>query len=341
MLGAGGSARAVAWALADAGAERVAVVNRTPERAVALAEDLGVDVDTTPAAGDLLVNCTSVGLEPTEDGQALEALGLGALEPPAVVVDLVYGDGPTPVERWAAAGGARFVGGTGDPGAAGRAQPGALDRPPGPGGRDARRTALKKRVHGTQPFVRAADTASMAVSRPFVLAVLGVLLAVATFASMRSAAERAQADDTAARARRCSRPPAPPSRDPAATTPAKPAPRPKPKPAKKKAAPAVKGVPPKVGQGARRTRAPWSCSSASPRPTTTPPRPPCAPCAASRACPCSRRPITKLARYRRVVTDLGVTQAPAVVIVGSDRKARLLEGFIDAGTLRQQVKDGR
>jgi shikimate dehydrogenase len=78
---------------------------------VALAEDLGVDVDTMPVAGDLLVNCTSVGLEPTADGQALEALGLGALEPPAVVVDLVYGDGPTPVERWAAAGGARFVGG--------------------------------------------------------------------------------------------------------------------------------------------------------------------------------------------------------------------------------------
>ena len=111
VLGAGGSARAVAWALADAGAERVAVVNRTPGRAVALAEDLGVEVDTAPAAGDLLVNCTSVGLEPTQDGQALEALGLGALEPPSVVVDLVYGDGPTPVERWAAAGGARFVGG--------------------------------------------------------------------------------------------------------------------------------------------------------------------------------------------------------------------------------------
>ena len=28
-----------------------------------------------------------------------------------MVVDLVYGDGPTPVERWAAAGGARVVGG--------------------------------------------------------------------------------------------------------------------------------------------------------------------------------------------------------------------------------------
>ncbi len=52
-------------------------------------------------------------------------------------------------------------------------------------------------------------------------------------------------------------------------------------------------------------------------------------------------PITKLARYERVVSGLGVSQAPAVVIVGKNRKARLLEGFIDAGTLRQQVKDRR
>jgi shikimate dehydrogenase len=111
VVGAGGSARAVAWALADAGAARVAVVNRTAERAVALAEDLGVDVDTAPAGGDLLVNCTSVGLGPVEHDRALEALGLAALEPPRVVVDLVYGSGPTPVERWAGDGGARFVGG--------------------------------------------------------------------------------------------------------------------------------------------------------------------------------------------------------------------------------------
>ena len=42
-----------------------------------------------------------------------------------------------------------------------------------------------------------------------------------------------------------------------------------------------------------------------------------------------------------MVSDLGVTQAPAVVIVGKDRKARLLEGYIDPVSLRQQVKDGR
>ncbi len=38
----------------------------------------------------------------------------------------------------------------------------------------------------------------MAVSRPFVLALLGAVLAVATFASMRSAGDRAQAERSAA-----------------------------------------------------------------------------------------------------------------------------------------------
>ncbi len=51
VLGAGGSARAVAWALSDAGAARVTVVNRTAERARSLARDLGVDVDAAPGGG--------------------------------------------------------------------------------------------------------------------------------------------------------------------------------------------------------------------------------------------------------------------------------------------------
>ncbi len=112
VLGAGGSARAVAWALADAGAARVTVVNRTPARAEALAADLGVEAADTPAAGDLLVNCTSVGLGPVDPDEALASLGLAALAPPAVVVDLVYAAQATPVQRWAAEGGARFVDGT-------------------------------------------------------------------------------------------------------------------------------------------------------------------------------------------------------------------------------------
>jgi len=111
ILGAGGSARAVAWALADAGAARVQVVNRTAERAVALAADLGVEAAARPGSCDMLVNCTSVGLGPGDGVAGVDALGLGAIDPPVVVADLVYGDGPTPVQRWAQGGGARFVDG--------------------------------------------------------------------------------------------------------------------------------------------------------------------------------------------------------------------------------------
>jgi shikimate dehydrogenase len=62
VLGAGGSARAVAWALREAGAREVSVCNRTAERASALARELGVRAVARPAPADLLVNCTSVGL---------------------------------------------------------------------------------------------------------------------------------------------------------------------------------------------------------------------------------------------------------------------------------------
>ena len=62
VLGAGGSARAVVWALREAGAREVCIWNRTPERARALAEAFEVSFVETTAPADLLVNCTSVGL---------------------------------------------------------------------------------------------------------------------------------------------------------------------------------------------------------------------------------------------------------------------------------------
>jgi len=51
--------------------------------------------------------------------------------------------------------------------------------------------------------------------------------------------------------------------------------------------------------------------------------------------------IQNLGKYAGVVSGLGVAQAPAVVIVGRQRRARLIEGFVDSGTLRQQVVDAR
>jgi hypothetical protein len=49
--------------------------------------------------------------------------------------------------------------------------------------------------------------------------------------------------------------------------------------------------------------------------------------------------LSNLADYRRVVEGLDVSQAPSIVIVDRARKAQLLEGYIDAGSLRQAVAD--
>lgn len=64
VLGAGGAGRAVAWALKGAGVE-VWVWNRTPERALALAGELGLKAVPLERAKEarLLVNATSVGLK--------------------------------------------------------------------------------------------------------------------------------------------------------------------------------------------------------------------------------------------------------------------------------------
>jgi hypothetical protein len=51
--------------------------------------------------------------------------------------------------------------------------------------------------------------------------------------------------------------------------------------------------------------------------------------------------IEDLADYRRLTQGLDIAQAPAIVIVGRDRRTQLVEGFIDAESLAQQVRDGR
>jgi hypothetical protein len=49
--------------------------------------------------------------------------------------------------------------------------------------------------------------------------------------------------------------------------------------------------------------------------------------------------LSNLSDYRRVVEGLDVSQAPSIVIVDRNRKAQVLEGYIDAGSLRQAVAD--
>lgn len=98
VLGAGGTARSAVWALRHAGAS-VAVWNRTPERARALAEALDVKVVDRVQPVDMLLNCTTVGLDKwsSEGNAALASLGLTTdlVGRCAIVVDFVYASRPT------------------------------------------------------------------------------------------------------------------------------------------------------------------------------------------------------------------------------------------------------
>jgi shikimate dehydrogenase len=111
VLGAGGSARAAAWALREAGASEVSVWNRTPERATELARDLGVRALSELRAADVLVNCTSVGLLESEDELAQLNLTPALLAEYPLVVDLVYRAGSTQLLAAASTHGARTVDG--------------------------------------------------------------------------------------------------------------------------------------------------------------------------------------------------------------------------------------
>lgn len=98
VLGAGGAARAVVYALVEREVERIHVANRNLERAQELRARFGERVNPiqwTEVSGllggaDLLVNCTSLGMQ----GQPELDIGIARLQPSAVVADIVY----TPLE---------------------------------------------------------------------------------------------------------------------------------------------------------------------------------------------------------------------------------------------------
>jgi shikimate dehydrogenase len=117
LLGAGGAARAVAAALADAGVPELRLVNRTAARAEQLARDIGGPIK--PYAWEqlgaalkdaaLLVNSTTLGMK----GQPPLDIDLNPLPPSSVVYDIVYVPLETPLLAAARARGLATVDGLG------------------------------------------------------------------------------------------------------------------------------------------------------------------------------------------------------------------------------------
>lgn len=117
VLGAGGAARAVVFALQSRGVDAVLIANRTRERADVLAVKFGEGVrarDWATLAAvlpgcDLLINTTSLGMK----GQPPLEIGVAALPAHAIVCDIVYVPLETSLLVAAAARGLRTVGGLG------------------------------------------------------------------------------------------------------------------------------------------------------------------------------------------------------------------------------------
>lgn len=125
VLGAGGSARAVVYGLAQAGCTALTILNRTVEKARALADvmqplfpDCVIHVDALPtgipehtAQADLIVNCTSLGMSPHVAATPWD------IDVPfhagQTVYDLIYNPSLTQLLVKAAADGARTIGGLG------------------------------------------------------------------------------------------------------------------------------------------------------------------------------------------------------------------------------------
>ncbi|WP_419740587.1 shikimate dehydrogenase [Ruegeria sp.] len=117
VFGAGGAARAVLQALADAGVPEILLTNRTRTRADHLKEEFGqriTVVDWVQAGNvienaELVVNTTSLGMQ----GQPELRVPLDGLQPGAVVTDLVYAPLKTNLLKTAEEAGCTVVDGLG------------------------------------------------------------------------------------------------------------------------------------------------------------------------------------------------------------------------------------
>jgi shikimate dehydrogenase len=122
ILGAGGAARAIAVELAPAGAARINIVNRSPERGVELAKLLSdrLHVESqhiawegeynVPEENDIVINATSIGLN---DPSARVPVAADSLTPSMVAADVVFNPPRTQFLRAAAQRGCQTLDGLG------------------------------------------------------------------------------------------------------------------------------------------------------------------------------------------------------------------------------------
>ena len=119
LIGAGGAARGIAFALAEVRAGRVGISNRDARRAERLAADVtasgfrgvsAVSSATSLAAYDAVVNCTSIGMYGGPAPLALPA-DLASATAGTLVVDIVYAPEETPLLAAAKARGLPTLGG--------------------------------------------------------------------------------------------------------------------------------------------------------------------------------------------------------------------------------------
>jgi len=126
IIGAGGAARSIAVELAMSGARLITIVNRKPERALALARLLtgqtsikqaeiaktGTEVKESVKKADLIIQATPLGMYPNED--VCIDFPFEYLQPGQVVCDLVYNPIVTKfMENARLAGGVKAINGIG------------------------------------------------------------------------------------------------------------------------------------------------------------------------------------------------------------------------------------
>ncbi|TCV92845.1 shikimate dehydrogenase [Luteibacter rhizovicinus] len=113
LLGAGGAARGVAWALMDAGVDTLTIVNRSPEKADELADAIGEPERAHTrywedlanlGSFDLIVNATSAGVV----GGGLD-LPTHLVGNRALCYDLCYGAAASGFVGWAKAAHAKYI----------------------------------------------------------------------------------------------------------------------------------------------------------------------------------------------------------------------------------------